>query len=218
MTEAGARIHSVNVGAVRAVPWGGRGRGTRSAISKGAVRGDVAVGRLGLAGDEQADLRHHGGPDRALYAFALEDLERWSGELGGPLAPGDFGENLTTVGIDPNAALVGEKWRIGTALVQVCWIRTPCFKFQARLGELGFATAGWLKRFTADLRPGPYLRVLEEGTLRAGDVIVVEERPEHTVSVSEMFRIVTTERERLPELLAIDALPAFAREQITAVD
>ncbi|CAM3397382.1 MOSC domain-containing protein [Nocardioides dubius] len=212
-----AHLAAVNTGAVRKVPWGGRGRGTRSAITKSPASGAVQVTRLGLVGDEQADLRHHGGPDRALYAFAVEDLRRWAGELGGELAPGDFGENLTTAGIDVNAALVGERWRIGTALVQVCWVRTPCFKFQARLGELGFETAGWLKRFTADARPGPYLRVLEEGVVQAGDEIVVVDRPEHDVSVSQMFRIVTTERERRHELLAIGhALPEFVRADILA--
>lgn len=210
-----AHLVAVNTGAVRKVPWGGRGRGTRSAITKTPEPGSVRVTRLGLVGDEQADLRHHGGPDRAVYAFAQEDLQRWSAELGGALSPGQFGENLTTAGFDCNAALMGERWRIGTALLQVSWVRTPCYKFQARLGELGFPTAGWLKRFTADARPGPYLRVLEEGVIRAGDAIVVTERPEHDISVSEMFRIVTTEQERLGELLAIgDVLPEFVREKI----
>lgn len=207
----GARVLSVNRGVIRKVEWGGRGRGTRTAILKAPVGGPVRIGPLGLDGDEQADPRHHGGPDRAVYAFAAEDLQRWSAELGGALSPGDFGENLTTAGIDPNAALVGERWRVGTALLEVTSVRTPCQKFQARLGALGLPTAGWLKKFTADARPGPYFRVLEEGVVRAGDPILVEHRPDHDVTVSELFQILRVEPERKPELRTLEALAEHVR-------
>ncbi len=213
-SETGARVLSVNCGPVRKVAWGGRGRGTRTAIVKTPVLGPVHIGRLGLVGDDQADPAHHGGPDKAVYAFAHEDLQRWAGELGGSLVPGDFGENLTTVGIDPNGALVGERWRVGTALLEICSIRTPCHKFRARIGDLGLPSAGWLKRFVADGRPGPYFRVLEEGSVSAGDPIVVEHRPDHLITVSEMFLIVTAQRERRPELLALDALPESVRAKL----
>src|SRR5690606_33267360 len=141
-------------------------------------------------------------------AFAHEDLAGWAKALGGPLAPGDFGENLTTVGLDVNNAVVGERWRVGSALLEVSAVRTPCHKFRARIGDLGLPSAGWLARFVAAGRPGPYLRVVEAGSVTAGDSIVVEHRPDHRITVSEMFRILMTEQDRLPELLAIDGLAA----------
>jgi MOSC domain-containing protein YiiM len=203
-----ATIRSVNVGTPRPREWAEIGR---TAIEKNAVTGPVRVETLGLAGDQIADTVHHGGIDQAVYAFAREDLDDWVERLDAPLADGMFGENLTTSGIDVNEAEVGEHWRIGSALFEVASVRTPCNDFKGWMGESGIDNTAWVKRFTAVGRPGPYLRVVEEGTLQAGDALIVEHRPGHGVTVSTMFRALTTDRSLLPELLRVDGLVAEAR-------
>lgn len=204
-----AIIRSVNVGTPRPREWAEIGR---TAIEKHAVAGPVRVSALGLEGDQVGDTVHHGGIDQAVYAFAREDLDHWVEQLGAPLADGRFGENLTTSGIDVNEAEIGERWRVGSAVFEVASVRTPCNDFKGWMGELGFDNAGWVKRFAAVGRPGPYLRVVEEGTLQAGDTLVVEHRPGHGVTVSIMFRALTTDRTLLPELLQVDGLVAEARQ------
>ena len=107
---------------------------------------------------------------------------------------------------------MGEQWRVGSALLEVASIRTPCNDFKAWLGTAGFDNTAWVKRFTAEGRPGPYLRVLEEGELQAGDEVEVVDRPRHGVTVSHMFRALMTDRSLLPDLLAVDGLIDEARE------
>jgi MOSC domain-containing protein YiiM len=206
-------VVSVNVG--RARPIDRNGQPTATAIWKTPVSGRVAARGVNLAGDEQADRAVHGGYDKAVYAYALEDTEWWEAELGRALGPGAFGENLTTVGIDVNAAVLGEKWRIGSVLLQVCEVRIPCSVFKSWLGVSGFDDRGWAKRFTEYARPGPYLRVLEEGELQAGDAIAVEDRPAHGVTVTDMFRAFTTDPSLLPRLLDVDCVPAAAHAAAT---
>ncbi len=199
------RLLSVNVGTPVAAPWAGAPG--RTAIDKRPVLGPVRVRELGLDGDQVGDLRHHGGVHQAVYAFAAEDLDRWGERLGQHLRPGLFGENLTTQGIDVNEAVLGEHWRIGTALLAPCEVRIPCNTFKGWMRLEGLDSSAWVKRFAAENRPGPYLRVLEEGVLRAGDEIVVEHRPEHGVSVSMMFRALMGEPQLLPLLLDVPGLP-----------
>ncbi len=156
-----------------------------SAIDKQPVTGRVPVRALGLQGDRQMDVAHHGGRDKALYAYAAEDAAWWSGELGRDVTPGLFGENLTTTGIDVTGALVGERWRIGGvegAVVEVSQPRVPCLTFQDWVGE-----AHWVKRFTEHGAPGAYLRVVREGTVGAGDAVEVVHRPAHGVSIGDCF-------------------------------
>ncbi|WP_069814551.1 MOSC domain-containing protein [Streptomyces sp. TP-A0874] len=176
------------------------------AVSAPGARG---VGGSGLAGDTVGDLRHHGGDDQAVYAYAREDLDHWEVELGRPLPGGVFGENLTTRGLDVNGALIGERWRVGPELLlEVSTARIPCRTFAGWLGE-----RGWVRRFTRAARPGAYLRVVQPGTIRAGDTVEVVHRPDHGVSVSLCFRALTLEPESLPRILAAgDALPAQERE------
>ncbi|MGZ4500974.1 MAG: MOSC domain-containing protein [Nocardioidaceae bacterium] len=200
-----AAVVSVNVGTPVDEEWAGNLR--RTAIRKSPVTGPVRVRELGLDGDQVADTEHHGGTYQAVYAFAQEDLDFWTEQLGETVPPGLFGENLTTTGIDVNEAVVGERWRIGTALLQVIEVRIPCNVFKNWLGVRGYDNTVWVKRFTAEGRPGPYLRVLEEGTLRVGDPITVEHRPAHGVTVSTMFKALTTDPALLPELLKVDGLP-----------
>jgi MOSC domain-containing protein YiiM len=208
------QVVSVNVGLARDEAWAGYVR--RTAIDKRPVDGPVRVGELGLAGDEVADTKHHGGTYQAVYAFAREDLDHWAEQLGRPIAPGLFGENITTAGIDVNEALMGERWRIGTVLLEVVSVRIPCSVFKNWLGVSGYDDARWVKRFTAAGRPGPYLRVLEPGRLAAGDAVVVEHRPDHDVTVSTMFRALTTERSLLPRLAGLDRIDPEARREASA--
>ncbi|GGS54601.1 MULTISPECIES: MOSC domain-containing protein [Streptomyces] len=178
-----------------------------SGIDKRPVEGPVevrdpgpkGVGGSGLAGDAVCDLRHHGGSDQAVYAFAREDLDAWERELGGrKLAAGMFGENFTTLGLDVSGARIGERWRVGADLVlEVTSGRIPCRTFAEHLGE-----RGWVRRFTQQGVTGAYLRVIEAGAVRAGDPIEIVHRPDHEVTAALQFRASTTERTLLPSLLA----------------
>ncbi|MGY5071738.1 MULTISPECIES: MOSC domain-containing protein [Streptomyces griseus group] len=183
------------------------GPGGLTGIDKRPVEGPVkvgdpgpkGVGGSGLTGDAVCDLRHHGGSDQAVYAFAREDLDAWEQELGGrKLANGVFGENFTTLGLDVSGALIGERWRVGADLVlEVTSGRIPCRTFAHHLGE-----KGWVRRFTQQGVTGAYLRVIEPGTVRAGDPVEIVHRPDHEVTAALQFRAVTTERTLLPALLA----------------
>ena len=204
-----ASVVSVNVGPVVDTPGSLLGR---TGIDTRPVPGRVRAHATGLAGDEVADTEHHGGIDQAVYAYQREDLDRWAAELKRELRDGNFGENLTTRGIDLASAVIGERWRIGSAEFEVSSPRTPCGTFVNHMGGL----RGWLKRFTADGRPGAYLRVLVEGDVGAGDEIVRLHRPEHGVTIADVFRAITTEKQRMPGLLEVPELPAkvhaWARE------
>lgn len=206
---------SVNIGKPRRNPWN---RAPTTGIDKRPVDGPVAVrapiaagaGEVGLAGDRAHDPAHHGGPDKAVYAYAREDLDDWQSTLGTPLANGRFGENLTTRGLDITGALIGERWRIGGDVVlEVSAPRIPCATFQGWLGR-----EGWITRFTEQARPGAYLRVIEPGEIRAGDAIGVVRRPGHGVTVAVAFRALTGEPELLPRLVAADALPERTRDLV----
>ncbi|WP_035800462.1 MOSC domain-containing protein [Kitasatospora mediocidica] len=209
------KLLSVNVGRPRPNPWKGL---AQTGIDKRPVDGAVAVGEpgprgtgaVGLAGDRVYDLRNHGGTDQAVYAYAREDLDRWEPELGRRLASGSFGENLTTLGVDVNGALIGERWRIGaTVVLEVSCPRIPCGTFQGWLER-----AGWIKQFTQAALPGAYLRVVEPGDIRAGDPVEIAYRPDHDVTIARTFRALTLEPELLPTLLAADALPPETRELV----
>lgn len=203
-----AILHSVNVGLDREAPYANLGH---SGMDKRPVSGRVAVRTLGLDGDQVGDTKHHGGVDQAVYVFAREDLDWWAGELGREIRDGMFAENLTTRGIDVNEAEVGERWRIGTAELEVATVRIPCNDFKGWMGATGYDNRAWVKRFGAIGRPGPYLRVLVEGEVGAGDEIDVVHRPGHGVTVSMMYRALTTEAALLPELLRVEGLVADAR-------
>ena len=164
----------------------------------------------GLVGDPIGDIKHHGGDDQAVYAYAREDYDWWEEELGRQLAGGAFGENLTTEGIDVNAALIGEVWRIGDELeLQPTFGRVPCATFQARMQE-----RQWLKRFTKANRTGVYLRVVTPGHVRAGDAISVRYRPAKSVSIAEAFGIYTLDPGSLARLLDAESLPDDLREEV----
>ncbi|MET9695719.1 MOSC domain-containing protein [Streptomyces sp. NPDC006529] len=173
--------------------------------------GPKGRGASGVEGDAVCDLRHHGGDHKAVYAYAREDLDWWEAELGRPLPAGVFGENFTTSGLDVTGARLGERWRVGAELVlEVASARIPCRTFQGFLGE-----PGWVRRFTREVRPGAYLRVIQEGQVSPGDPIEVLHRPGHEVSVGFWFRAFTTERALLPRTRAAgDAMDPSGHEKV----
>jgi MOSC domain-containing protein YiiM len=199
-----AVVVSVNVGSPRQVELDGRTITT--AIWKDPVEGRVAVHGVNLDGDDQADRSVHGGPDKAVYAYALEDTEWWESELGRELGPGAFGENLTLRGIDVSAAVVGERWRVGQTLVlEVVQPRLPCFKLGLRFGDPRFP-----RRFGREDRPGAYLKIVREGDVGAGDAVELFDRPDHGVTVALMSRAVLHDHSLYPRLLdAPQLLPAW---------
>ncbi|HEY4410153.1 MAG TPA: MOSC domain-containing protein [Acidimicrobiia bacterium] len=162
----------MNVGVPQAVQW--HGRTVTSAIWKQPVEGRRRVTGVNIEGDDQADRRVHGGPTKAVYAYAMEDYGWWQGQDATTFEPGTFGENLTVEGIDPAAAVVGERWLVGTAVLRVTEPRIPCYKLGLRMGDAGF-----VDRFAAAARPGTYLAIEEDGDVGAGDRVELLHRPDH---------------------------------------
>ena len=199
-----ASVTSVNVGAVRRLTY--QGTEVSSGIFKEPAQGRVTLRGVNLEGDDQADRSVHGGPTKAVYAYAAEDYRWWETQLGRSLQPGQFGENLTTEGIDVNGSFVGERWRIGTAVLGITIPRLPCYKLGMKMGDPRF-----LKRFADALRPGAYLSVIEEGAISAGDSIDVIWRPEHRLTIRDAARIFLFEHDRARELL-VPELPLSWRE------
>lgn len=198
-------LEAVSVGRVRISDR----RPRRTAIDKRPLTGRVRVEPLGVAGDQVANRKHHGGLDQAVYAYAREDYAHWEDELGRPLTPGSFGENLTTVGVDIQNARIGERWRVGEALLEVTGVRIPCSVFADFVEQ-----ADWVRRFTEHGVPGAYLRVIETGTVAAGDGIEVVERRNHDLTVGFAFRAATTERAWLADLAAEERLSSKLRERV----
>jgi MOSC domain-containing protein YiiM len=194
-------VLSVNVGGPREFDY--RGRPARSAIWKSPVAGRVAVAGVNLAGDDQADREAHGGPDKAVYAYASEDAHWWESKVGRPFAHAEFGENLTTEGVAVNDALVGERWAVGTTVLEVSEPRVPCWRLGVRMNDPGF-----VRLFTEALRPGAYLRIVVEGDVGAGDEVKVLSKPDHGLSVRDVFRIYTRDRGEAARLIAIPQMSA----------
>ena len=157
-----------------------------TAIDKRSVSGNVKVTKYGLRGDVQADRKHHGGIDQAIYAYGQDDADYWATQLGRDLPAGWFGENLRIEGLNVNEAREGEVWRIGdTVTVEVTWARDPCQTFARWVG--GSDEQGWVKRFASERRLGAYLRVLKTGTIAAGDPVTIVSVPEGVPTVAEAY-------------------------------
>lgn len=199
MIAPGARVVSVNVGAPRLVRW--RDRDVLTSIFKEPVTGRVAVHGVNVDGDDQSDRSVHGGPDKAVYAYAREDLEWWSDRLGVPVPAGMLGENITVAGVEVTEAVIGERWRINDVVLEVCAPRTPCYKLGIRMGADGFP-----RLFAAAGRPGAYLRILVPGGIAAGDAVIVEHRPSHGVTVHTVAEAYHRDHSRAAELLAAPEL------------
>lgn len=181
-------VESVNVSVVRTGSW--TGRMGRTGIDKRPADGPLILDGpgvdsdegSGVRGDTVADGRFHGGRDQAVYAFDLEDFEHWSDVLGRELTPGNAGENLTLVDCDCTNAVVGERWRIGSAVLRVTKPRIPCRVFAGFWDH-----SSLIKEFTAFGRTGAYFAVEEQGKIAAGDAREVLFRPEHGVTLADLF-------------------------------
>ncbi|WP_059015452.1 MOSC domain-containing protein [Mycobacterium sp. M26] len=212
-----AKVLSVNLAQVRPNP-DPAARGRPTGIDKAPTPDAVLVrapGPMhdglgsGLVGDTIGNHKVHGGDDQAVYAYAREDLDGWESELGRPLTNGMFGENLTTLGVEVSHALIGERWRIGTdgLVLEVSAPRIPCNTFKAFLD-----VNRWVKTFTTAAKPGAYLRVISPGTVRSGDEVLIDYRPEHDVTIELAFRARMTEPALAPQLLAAEALSAELKD------
>jgi len=205
MSAPTGTVESVNVSPIRTVTVNGKAVATGIYKVPAATR--LALRGVNLAGDDQADGNAHGGPDRAVYAYAADDYDWWNEQLGRVLAPGTFGENLTLRGIDVNGARIGERWQVGTTLLEVTSPRVPCFKLAHVMNDPQF-----VRTFAQALRPGAYLRVIEEGWIGAGDAAVVTSRPDHRLTIAEMTRIYFFDRPNVREMLVAPALPDSWRQ------
>jgi MOSC domain-containing protein YiiM len=205
-------VLSVNTGAPRTVRY--RGKPLQTSIWKMPVEGRVPVRGIHVGDDVQSDPRVHGGPYKAVYAYAAEDMAWWGEQLGRRLEPGTFGENLTVQGLAVSEATVGERWRAGTAVLQVTEPRLPCFKLGLKMGDGRFP-----KRFGRAGRLGTYLAIVEAGEVQAGDVVEVLSRPAHGVTVAEMGRMRLGEASLARHVLgAMELSPGWrqAAEEIAA--
>ncbi|MDZ5662862.1 MOSC domain-containing protein [Nocardioides sp. S-58] len=189
-----ATVRSVNTGPLAPVEGLRRPSGIRKhpverieVRDPGPKRGGLGSG---VVGDAIYSRKHHGGATQAVYAVAREELDWWGRELGRDLADGMFGENLTTSGIDVDAAEVGELWRVGLTLLEVCGPRVPCATFAKHMAE-----PRWVRRFSDRGRTGAYLAVREAGVLERDDPIEVVHRPAHGLTVPMFFRAWMGDRE-----------------------
>jgi len=157
------KLLAVCMGEARPTP--GR-KSSKTGIFKQPVGGAVMVDREGIVGDRIVNRKHHGGPDQAIYLEGAEDLAWWESELGIPLPPGTFGENLVIDGIANRDIAVGDRFQIGDVLLEITSARIPCATFALRMVDPTF-----VKRYTKAARPGAYARVLHPGTLSAGDLV-----------------------------------------------
>jgi MOSC domain-containing protein YiiM len=199
------RVIAISVGAPRTVTW--HGRDVTSAIWKDPVDGRRRLRGVNIDGDDQADRRVHGGPTKAIYAYASEDYAWWATELGFTPGPGTFGDNLTVTGVDLTERLVGERWRIGSAVLRVTEPRIPCFKLGMRMDDAGF-----VEQFAAAARPGSYLAIDAEGDVGAGDPIELLHRPGHRITIGTIERAYHGDRELRSRLVDLPELSQGWRE------
>lgn len=205
LCEEAPTLLSVQVG--RPAPLGPEG--VPSGFAKRPVSGPVRVGRLNLEGDAQADLRVHGGPDKAVYAYPATRYDEWRADFpehGERLTPGAFGENLTIAGLVEADLCAGDVHAIGTALLQVCQPRQPCFKFALR-----FADNRMPRAMVKSGRSGWYYRVLQEGQLEAGDPVRLVERPHPQLGFETLIRIVYRGQATLEDLEQVATADGVAR-------
>ena len=206
------KLVSVNIGLPREVTW--RGRSTTTAIYKQPVEGRVALRKLNLDGDRQADLTVHGGEHKAVYCYPLIHYDYWKKELPGQELPmGVFGENFTTEGLLEDSVHLGDRFSVGSAEVVVTQPRLPCYKLGVR-----FQSDDMVKRFFASRRTGFYLAVTREGEVGAGDEIKVIARDPNGVPVSEITRLYAEKRysdsdvTSVRRALRVSALPESWKE------
>jgi MOSC domain-containing protein YiiM len=198
------KLISVNVGTPRVVML--NGNPVTTGIFKAPVAGRVMLRTLNLDGDRQADLSVHGGASKAVYVYPSEHYDYWKKELPELELPwGMFGENFTTAGLSESELNIGDKFRVGSAVVRVTEPRMPCYKLGIKFGR-----ADIVKRFLASERSGFYLAVLQEGEVGAGDAIEPIEKNEKSLTVRDITRLYTSEKHNVPLLrraIEVEALP-----------
>ena len=201
-----ARVISINITSVlHQGEW--TGSEGRTGIDKRSVSGAIEFKDNGVVGDRVIDTNVHGGYEQAVYAYAREDAQWWEKEINEEIPAGRFGENLTTEGIDVNAALIGEQWKIGSVILEVSQPRIPCRVFA------GFwKRATLIKDFTQAGRPGTYLRIIQEGRAQAGDSIEVIFKPNHTVTISDLFAAKSGERSKINQIKDVTYLSTEFKE------
>jgi MOSC domain-containing protein YiiM len=175
------QLMSVNIGERKTLQR--KDRLEQTGIFKRPVDIPVKVTKLGLENDVIASKKHHGGPDQAVYVYGWTDYEWWSNELKQDLSPGTFGENLTIHELESAGFKIGDVLQVGEVTLQVTAPRIPCGTFAARMDN-----PQWVKHFRRAERPGLYCRVLQEGAVKHGDVVSVENYTGATVSILEMYR------------------------------
>ena len=205
------KVVSVNVtSVVHEGQW--TGSEGRTGIDKRGVLGRVAFAHEQVANDVIIDRNAHGGYDQAVYAYAREDADWWEREIGISIDNGRFGENLTTQGIDVNAALIGERWQIGSAILEVSQPRIPCRVFA------GFWQRPTLiKEFMAAGRPGAYLRIIQEGEIGVGDSIEVIHLPKHAITIADLYAAKNGERSKIQEISMVSELSIKYQEWAKAL-
>jgi MOSC domain-containing protein YiiM len=186
--------------------------GSCSAIDKHPCAGTVSIGALGFAGDEQGDPRVHGGPDKAIHHYAFDHYHAWRDELG-PLpllqAPGAFGENISTRGLAEDNVCLGDRFRLGTAVLEVSQGRQPCWKLNDRFGVPAMA-----RRVQSSGRTGWYYRVLQPGTARAGEVLRLDARPYPAWTLSRLGMLLfgrALARQALEPALQLPLVPSWRK-------
>ena len=205
------KVVSVNVtSVVHEGQW--TGSEGRTGIDKRGVLGRVAFAHEQVANDVIIDRNAHGGYDQAVYAYAREDADWWEREIGISIDNGRFGENLTTQGIDVNAALIGERWQIGSVILEVSQPRIPCRVFA------GFWQRPTLiKEFMAAGRPGAYLRIIQEGEIGVGDSIEVIHLPKHAITIADLYAAKNGERSKIQEISMVSELSIKYQEWAKAL-
>jgi MOSC domain-containing protein YiiM len=202
------RIEWLNIG--RPVKEVFFGKEIITGICKKPVKGPVYLGKTGFEGDGVGDLKHHGGPDKAVCVYGVNHYPYWEGVLGIALSPAPFGENLSISGLEESAVCIGDIFEAGTSVLQISQPRQPCSTLAARFGRNDM-----VKLVVESGRTGFYLRVLEEGVMEAGDALILRERHRDGITVSFANRIYHHDkgnREGIEKVLAVDALSGSWRE------
>lgn len=207
-------VVSLNISGGRKVEHNGQIVGT--GIFKEPVAGRVMARRLTLDGDKQVDLRYHGGEHKAIYAYPHEHYASWAQELGrGDLDFGQFGENLTTEGLLETTVHLGDRFRVGGALLEVTQPRVPCFKLGIKMGDARF-----VKTFLDSMRSGFYLRVLEEGEIGAGDTIKRTETGPERITIHNLYHLRFKDplnKDMIRRALSVDALSKEWRKELSGL-
>jgi Uncharacterized protein conserved in bacteria len=197
--KTSGRLLSVNVGTIETIS--SEKRTVNTGIWKRPVTSRVKVRGINIEGDDQADRLNHGGRDKAVYAYAIEDYEWFAAQENRVFQPGDFGENLTTIGVDVAKALIGERWLIGSVEFEVSEPRLPCFKLGMKMNDHRFPA-----RFAKALRPGAYLRIVREGEIGTSDAIQILFQPDHGVSIRDVADAYLFNHELLKRLVDVPQL------------